>query len=852
MKLIIAAVLTIILAFPNFSQENNINTFPSDSASAFSSDSLITTDSTVQNKNDVDTVIYSSASDSLVFFIQQKKMDIYGDASLKYKETELKSANISIDFKTNNVDASGVPSDSIPDKYVNTPVLSENGEKYEGLKMKYNFKTLRGYITSAGTESEGAYYTGEKIKKVNKDTYYIQDGYYTTCKQDTPHYYFYSPEMMVIDKEQLVAKWVWFYFGGVPFPVPLPFAVFPIQSGRRSGILPPAFGNDGTYGFYFSRFGYFWAINDYFDLNLTADYYTRGSYNLNSRFRYAKRYNYSGNLEASYIKYVKGLKNDPDRSESIDWKLSWRHNQNFTPTLSFNANIDFESGINSRRNIADINQQLTKNIVSSATLNKTWDESGNSLSLSYQRNQNLQTGNITEILPSMTFSMSQKYPFKNKNSVGSQKWYELIGFNYNSRFQNNRVKTDGDLKIRGGIQHNFSTSASPKLGYVSITPNFQYTERWYNKRIEMHSAGVDSTGSEIIDINDVKEINFVRTFSTGVSASTKFYGMFQPNLLGISAVRHTVQPSISYTYTPDFSKSGWGYYDSYVNSDGQTVKYNKFQREILGGGSISSQESQSINFSVSNIIEMKTQVDPTDTTEKEKKIQLLNLGGGIGYNFAADSVKFSDISLNYRTQVGDWFSFNGGSNFTLYDVNEKGNKLNKFLINEGKGLLRMTNFNFSVSTTLSGDKLKSNDAVNDSLVEEDQFVLNQSDNNTYQGIYSDKEADFSIPWDVALTYTYSKSSPTPLSSISYSNINASLNFNLTPQWKISFTGSYDFDRKEFAAPQIKISRDLDCWLMNFTWNPIGTYRGYRFEIRVKASQLQDLKITKRDEFYNGR
>ena len=396
MKLLLVNVLLIIFALPIFPQVINTVVLPHDTLTTFSSDSLSIKDTTSQNRSDVDTVIYASASDSLVFFIQQKKMDIYGDASLKYKDTDLKSANISIDFKTNNVDASGVPSDSLPDKYVHTPVLSENGETYEGLRMKYNFKTLRGYITSAGTESEGAYYTGEKIKKVNKDTYYIQDGYYTTCKQDTPHYYFYSPEMMVVNKQQLVAKWLWLYFGGVPFPIPLPFAVFPIQSGRRSGILPPAFGNDATYGFYFSRFGYFWAINDYIDLNLTADYYTRGSYNLNSRFRYAKRYNFSGNLEASYIKYVNGLKNDPDRTENIDWKLSWRHNQNITPTLSFNANIDFESGINSRRNISDINEQLTKNIYSTATLSKTWDESGNSLSLSYRRDQNLQTGNITE------------------------------------------------------------------------------------------------------------------------------------------------------------------------------------------------------------------------------------------------------------------------------------------------------------------------------------------------------------------------------------------------------------------------------------------------------------------------
>ncbi len=852
MKYLFAVLILFIFDSSIFPQESTANILVPDSLTSLSLDSLSIKDSTSQNKSDVDTVIYASASDSLIFFVQDKKMNIYGDGSLKYKTTDLKSADIAVDFKTNNVDAKGVPSDSVPDKFVNTPVLTDKGETYQGLRMKYNFKTLRGDITSAGTESEGAYYTGEKIKKVDKETYYIKDGIYTTCKQDTPHYYFYSPEMMVINKQELVAKWIWLYFGGVPFPIPLPFAVFPIQSGRRSGIIMPAFGNDGTYGFYFSRFGYFWAINDYMDINLTADYFTRGSYTLNSRFRYAKRYNYSGNFQASYLKYVTQLKNDPDRTEKIDWRLNWTHNQNITPSLKFDANLQFESGINSRRNLSDINEQLNKQIVSNATFYKTWDESGNSLSLSYQRNQDLQTGNISEVLPSMTFSMSQKYPFKRKNSIGSQKWYELIGFNYNSKFQNDRNKTNGNLQIRGGIQHNFSTSASPKIGYVSITPNFNYTERWYNKRIEMHSDGKDSAGNEIIETNDVKEINFVRTFNTGVSASTKFYGIFQPNILGISAIRHTVQPSISYTYTPDFSKPGWGYYGTYVNSNGQTVKYSKFQKEIFGGAS--SGESQAINFSLSNIFEMKTQVDPTDTTEKEKKIQLLNLNAGIGYNFAADSVKFSDLSLSYRTQVGDWFSFNGGSRFTLYDVNSNGGRINKFLVNEGKGLVRMTNFNFSVSTSLSGEKLKSKDSDKEKQEneDEDQFVLNQDQNNVYQGIYSDKEADFSIPWDVSLSYNYTRNSPTPLSITSFSNLNASLNFNLTPQWKLSFTGSYDFDRKEFAAPQIKISRDLDCWLMNFTWNPIGTYRGFRFEIRVKASQLQDLKITKQSDFYSGK
>ena len=216
-------------------------------------------------------------------------------------------------------------------------------------------------------------------------------------------------------------------------------------------------------------------------------------------------------------------------------------------------------------------------------------------------------------------------------------------------------------------------------------------------------------GNDSIVTKDVKEINFVRTFSTGITASTRFFGMFQPNVFGISAIRHTVTPSISYSYQPDFSKSKWGYYGTYKNLTGQEVKYSKYSQEVFSGAP--SGESQSITLRIGNLFEMKTEPDPTDTTSKEKKIQLLNLDASMGYNFVADSLKFSDLNLGFRTQVGDLLSFNGSSQFSPYDYSENSfsanKKINKFLINEGKRLLRLTNFQFSISTNLSGEKLKS-------------------------------------------------------------------------------------------------------------------------------------------------
>jgi LptD protein len=850
MKFFLLSILILLeVSFLSAQQRDSLNIIKSDSLNLPPVQQLSTEsnpDTSKKKTYDVDSVIYSSAQDSLIFFVNKKKMNIYGNGELKYKQTDLKSANIYVDFNTNNIEAVGVPSDSIPNKLRDTPVLNEGGEEYTGQRMTYNFKTARGFIASAGTKSEGAIYTGAKIKKVDKYDYFIQDGIYTTCENDTPHYYFYAREMKVIQKQEIIAKWIWLYLGGVPLPLPIPFAVFPIESGRRSGIITPIFGQSASQGNYFQNFGYFLAINDFIDLNLQGSYWTRGSYELKSRFRYVKRYDFTGSLQAGYRFSRFGEAGDANSTENIDWNLRWNHSQNINPTLRFDANLQFTSGNYLQRTSTDISEVLQNEITSNATIFKSWEESGNSLSLSYSRRQNLENGNINEILPSLTFTKSQSYPFK--TSSGEQKWYQLFGYSYSGQFENTRNKTGGNLKIRGGILHSINAGLSPKIGYFSISPNFQYQERWYNKRIEISDLK-SHQGNDSLITNDVHEINFVRTFSTGITASTKFYGIFQPNMLGIAAIRHTVSPSISYSYQPDFSKPKWGYYGTYVNTDGETVKYDKFGNEVFGGSS--SGEQQNISFRVSNLFEMKTQPDPTDTTSKEKKIQLLNLDASIGYNFAADSLRFSNLNLGFRTQVGDFFSFNGSSQFTPYDYSAASDRINKFMINEGKGLLRLTYFQFSISTSLSGEKLKS--SKQEDTLSQSESELSQAENTIYKGIYEEgREADFSIPWNVSLTYNYSANRPTPLKLTEYSTISGGFNFNLTPNWKFSFSGSYDIKNKEFAAPQIKISRDLHDWVMNFTWNPIGIARGYYFEIKIKAPQLQDLKLTKTDRFYSNR
>jgi lipopolysaccharide export system protein LptA len=847
MKIVLYVILFGFLSLGAFAQQNDtLKTSLPDTLTTSLNDSVKTAEQ--KKKSDIDTVVYASGTDSLFFFVKEKKMSIYGDAKIDYKKSEIKSANIFLDFTKFEIDANGVPKDSTSDELIGTPVLSEDGETYKGKRMKYNFKTGQGSLSAADTELEGAFYHGAKIKKVTKDTYFIQDGIYTTCDEKVPHYYFSSPKMKMTQGEELVAEWIWLNFGGVPFPVPLPFIVVPLQSGRRSGIIPPVFGSDARYGTYISRFGYFVAISDYMDINATMDYYTRGSYGLGSRFRYANRYNYSGYFEGSYRDFTEGETTDPGYNEQIDWRLRFFHTQTFTPTLRLDANLEFASKDYLQNGTGNLNDLLRNEIISNATLSKTWDVSGNSASINYNRRQVLETNDIYEVLPSVLFKKAQSYPFRTSSSETDRSWYELFGYSYTGQFQNRKNKVGGDLDIRAGFQHTVTADMSPKIGYFTVAPRFRFDSEWYDKQIQQYVVS-SSTGSDSVITDDLKKISTVNTFDLGLSTSTKFYGMFNINSVGINAIRHTVTPSLSYNYRPDFSQPKWGYYGQYTTADGKIVKYNKYQKEVYGGADAG--EQQNINFSVGNNFELKTLADPTDTTSKEKKIQLLNITMGTGYNFAADSLNFADISLTFRTQVSDLFDFSGSSRFTPYDYYGTNSRINKYLVDAGKGLLRLTGLNFSISTNISGEKFASSEKEKNQ--KEDEFGLaDQQSKSVYQGIYDQQDPDFSIPWSISLTYNYNLSRPTPEQSTTYSNISGSLSFSLARSWKFDVTGSYDFKNKEFAAPQIRISRDLHCWLMNFTWNPIGTYTGFRFEIRVKAPQLQDLKVTKQDQFFNTR
>jgi lipopolysaccharide assembly outer membrane protein LptD (OstA) len=795
----------------------------------------------------IDTLVNYTAKDSIIYSLRTRYMNLYGKSELQYQTIGLKSERVNVNWDDATLVAYGAADTVKADSIIGKPIMRDGGSEYHGDQVRYNFRTRKGKITIGTTQMDNGYYVGTQIKKVEPDVLCVADGTYTTCDNKDPHFYFESPKMKVFVRDKVVAEPVYFFVAGVPL-FALPFGVFPAHGGRSSGVITPAYGEDGRYGWYLSHIGYYWAVSDYWDIASMFDIYSRGRWQSQTNIHYALRYNFGGSITAQITSTPEGESSDPNFNKIRQYYINITHGQQISPSSHFDVNFTFMSRSyfkNFSRNLSDILQQ---NIISNATYWKSWESSNRSLSISVYRDQNLITDETNENLPSISFSQGQIFPFRKttktrglSSTTGSEPTFiEMLGFSYNANASNNQSKvTDKDtvktqilsdsLEIVSNfkqtktqtLNQNLSFSISPKLGYFTVVPSLSLNDA--RSWVQTEAPFQNSTDS-LLDYATERSKAVRGNLSTGVSTSTRFYGLSQPNIFGVTAIRHTVTPSFGLFY----NKQIYG---------------DNMQKYSMDG-----------SFSVGNNFEMKIQKG--DSAKTEDKIQLINIGASTGYNFVADSMNFSPVNINFRTDIGQYLGIAGNAAYNLYVFDPAANKgsgarVNRFLLKDKGRFGDLTSFSLSLSTSFKGEKKQKpiEAGIPDKVTQEQENVSGQTtpalgQKKIYYTILDREDADFSIPWNVSISFTFSQSQPTPQSYSRSSSVNASLSFNLTEKWQVSTSGSYDFVRKQHNIYSVNVTRDLHCWQMSFSWFPMGTLEGYRFELKVKAPQLQDIKVTK--------
>ncbi len=814
------------------------------------------------------------AKDYVKISQRAKKIYLYNEAELYYQDTELKSGIIVLDYEKNEVyagrlkDTAGV--------YTQAPYFKQGASIVEPDSIRFNFDTEKALIWNSRTEQNGTKIAGELTKKENDSVVFIKNAKFTTSKDlDNPEYYFLARKIKLVPNKKIVSGFTNMYIADVPTPIGIPFAYFPLTDDRASGFIFPTFGENSSRGYFFQNGGYYFAISDYFDLALLGDYYTNGSYAFRGETNYALRYRFRGNLSFRFEALINSQRGFPDYSKSNIYNIRWSHNQDpkANPNSRFSASVNLGSSQYYQSSINQLNTPnfLNNSLNSSISYSKTFPEYPSvNVSLTATHSQNTNTEVINLTLPTLQASLERIYPFAKRD--GTKKGIiQNINFQYNLRGENRINTTDefffkkemfDDAKI--GMRHSIPINTNFKLlDYLSVSVGGNYDEVWTLRTTNRTDAVVDPndpTAQIDSEKQTVNGFDSFRQYNFSASIGTTIYGTFNfGEDKQIQAIRHTLRPSVSYSYNPAFDQ----YYDTYiVDADGGTTEdYTRFEDGLFGAPSRT--YASSIGINVANTLEAKVR-SKDSTAEKPEKLMLLNsFNFSTNYNIAADSLAWSPVRVTGSTQVlNKKMNINFGATFDPYAIDVNGTRINKFNIDNGGSLFRLTsanmtlNYSFS-SKSLEGKPDKGNiDNTRSGGRNDDLFGKAQdfSDSSSSFGDDDDDEEKedveayrSKIPWDLRLAYSMTYSNNNRQNEISNNSLMFSGNIELTPQWKVGVSSGYDFKNKGFTYTQMRFERDLKSWRINFNWVPFSTRASWYFFIGIKASVLRDVKWEKRSE-----
>lgn len=854
-----------------------------------------------KSSNGLDAPVEYQAQDSIVMTAGNWAY-LFGDGQVTYQQIELQAENIEMNLDSSIVYAKfGL--DSIGDEF-GYPLFIDNGQQYESKTMRYNFTTKKGYITEVITQQGEGYVTSARTKKMEDDILNMVGGKYTTCDHhDHPHFYIQMTKAKVRPKKNIVTGPVYLVIEDVPLPLGLPFTFFPFSESYSSGVIFPSFGDESARGFFVRDAGYYFAISDYIDLAVTGDIYTKGSWALAARSAYRKRYKYSGSFDTKYVVTKYGDKGLADYSLNKDFKITWTHSQDAkaNPYRTFSASVNFATSSYTKNELQSLtNYGNTNNSKgSSVSISQRFPNSPFTLSATMTINQTARDSTIAITLPDFTASMSRIYPFKRKQRIGKERWYEKVSLQYSGIFRNSITTKEDQLfksnlikDWQNGMQHKASTNATFSLfKYINISPSFDYTERWYTSKLE---RGYDMEKNAIVDKDTTFGFYRLYNYNASVSASTTLYGFFTPlPFLGnkVKMIRHRMEPSVSFGYAPDFSDPRYGYYKTYIytNATGDDVEYfySPFDGQLYGYPGSGRQGN--VSFSLDNNIEMKIRSDRDSTGER--KISVIDkLGLSMSYNMVADSFKWSDLTMNLRLKLTKSYTVNltGVFDTYTYSYNEERNTLTRRNVTRwqaGKGFGRLRSTGTSFSYTFNNDTFKKlfgghegdpsnptgdpayeppEDLPEGALPEDDTPVpggrrMRSGSSSPDSDMDVDGYYINTFPW--SLSFSYSMSLQYDQSRIDVKNqeykykLNHNLSFNgslqPTKNWRLNFNATYDFEEHKISYLTCNITRNMHCFQMTASVIPVGTYKSYFFSVAVSSALLKDLKYDKRSNYRDG-
>ena len=794
---------------------------------------------------------------------KKKQITLYNQAEVYYQDIELKSGIIVIDYEKEEVYAGRIKDST--GKYTQLPVFKQGSNVVEPDSIRFNFKTKKALVWNSRTDQGEFKVKAAITKKENDSVYFMKGARFTTSKDiENPEYYFQTNKVKLVPGKKVVVGFTNMVIADVPTPLALPFAFFPMTEKARSGIIMPTYNDSNTRGFSLQNGGYYFALSDYYDLAVLGDYYTNGSYGFRFESSYGKRYKFNGNVNVRFENLINSERGYPDYARSNIYNIQWSHSKDSksNPNSRFSASVNLGSSTYFRQSLNQINVGSTLNntLSSSISYSKTFNSVPQvNLSLTATHSQNTNTEQINMTLPTLQMSVDRLFPFAPKEGI-KKGFFKNINFQYNLRGEN-RINTTDSLFFKPemfknallGFQHSIPLSTNFKVfKHFSASTSVNYNEVWYFKTIQKE---FDATQNAVVN-NEIRGFDAFRTYSFSAGIGTTIYGTFNfGDKKKIQAIRHVMRPNISYSYTPSFSK----YYDTYDPDGSGTMlkQYTRFEGGIFGAPG--QNMSNNIGFTLSNTFEAKV-TDKDSTKTEPKKIMLLNnLNFSTSYDITADSLRWEPMRVSGGTQIlKQKMNINFAATLDPYAINNSGQRINTWNIDNGGSLFRMTSANLTINYAFAssdGEGEKKNKQGERNGGRADDLFGTNTDLSDRRDSQFDDSGDntnavseffkYKLPWDMNLAYALTYSNNRREQKITGNSLMVSMNTDLTPKWKIGVSTGYDFVQKGVTFTQFRFERDLLSWRMDFNWVPFGDNAYWGFFIGIKSGVLSDIKWDKR-------
>jgi LPS-assembly protein len=814
-----------------------------------------------RSKDSLSAPVVYHADDSIVYDVPTQRMILYGKiSSINYSGSNLSAPQIEYDQRTSLIKAT-LTKDSTG-RVVSYPYFSQAGTETVSDTILVNMKTGKGLTKGTYTKQGEMFVYGEKIKKVDTSTFYAYRARFTTCNLDTPHFAFVAKNVKFVNKKWAYTGPVHPEFEGVPLPISLPFGIFPLSTGRHSGLLAPSFTANEQLGLTLENLGYYKIISPNWDVVTRGSVYSYGSYTMNVNPRYYRRYHYQGSMSFALQK-IKPLDEKGTRTINVQWTHT--ADTKSRPGVSFSANVNAGSTkFNSQVPNAP-RTNFTNQLNSSISYAKVWKNHPYNISINANHNQNAVSGLINLNLPDIAFNVNTLYPFRRSEAV-DLKWYENIGVGYNGNAKSltSFYDTAGHISkqikdnLQYGAHHSIPITLSlPPISFMQISPSMSYDETWYQQKLTKQynplTQKIDTTSRQ-------KGFYTARQMSFGLSLSTRIFGMFGfSEKSKVKAIRHEIRPTISINYSPNMNARS--YYYATIDSFNTRQRYSYFDGNIYGA--YSGQRFGGISFSLDNNITMKVR-DKSDTSAKaDKKVSLLDgLSLNGAYNFLADSFKLSPLTLSARNTIAEKINISAGASFDPYQRNSLGADIDRLVWAKNPFTLgHLTSGNIALSSHFQGGSKKNTGTSGNQAVNNLQNVNASGlplDDYQREAAYIQNNpgefADFDIPWDADLSYSLLYTNAYDYISRSFQNtytqsVNFNTSANLSERWKVGVNGTYDITNKKIQTVSMYLSRDLHCWQMSINISPVGIYRFFSINISPKSPMLRDLKVNRTRSFY---